>query len=179
MIEQIKNILLAGMSGFMLRVLTALIIFLLGFIIGRIAGRLIERALKEAELNSFLKRTANINFNAESVISGFIMYSIYFLTILASLEQLGVASIILYILAATAAVIILVSFFMAARDFLPNLIAGFYMYSKIREGNTIEIDKVKGTIEKIELLHIKIRTKSGDIIYVPNSLASRSNLRIR
>jgi small conductance mechanosensitive channel len=103
------------------------------------------------------------------------------LSLVAALEQLGIANMILYFISATIILIILISFFIAIRDFIPNVMAGFYLYSKekLKDGNKIEINDIKGTLEHIDLLQVKIKTKKGDIIYIPNSTVIKSRIKLK
>ena len=140
----------------------AILIFLVGFILGNISGKLLYKFLKEIEVNSILKNLTGLKLNLDHLISNIISYAIYFLALVAALEQLGIANIILYLLSAAVIIVILVSFFIAIRDFIPNLIAGFYLYSKekLKDGCKIEVEDIKGTLLHVDLLHVRIKTTS-------------------
>ncbi|MBT3720625.1 mechanosensitive ion channel [archaeon] len=159
----------------------AILIFLVGFILGNISGKLLYKFLKEIEVNSILKNLTGLKLNLDHLISNIISYAIYFLALVAALEQLGIANIILYLLSAAVIIVILVSFFIAIRDFIPNLIAGFYLYSKekLKDGCKIEVEDIKGTLLHVDLLHVRIKTKNGDIIYIPNSKVIKSKIKIK
>jgi len=178
-IEKIWESLVIMLSNTLLKIITALLIFFFGFVFGRLLGRVIYKMLKEAELNKFLKESTGIKINADNILSNIVTYTIYFLSVLAALEQLGLANIILYLLATAMIIILLLSFFLAVRDFLPNLISGFYLYGKMREGITVEIDNIKGKLVQVELLHLKIQTKKGDVIFIPNSLVTKAKIKIK
>ena len=45
--------------------------------------------------------------------------------------------------------------------------------SAIKEGKHIEIKELSGVIEHVGYLETKIKTSSGDVLYVPNSLLSK------
>ena len=165
----------------LLRMGFAILIFLIGFAIGNILGKIVYKLLKEIEINKILKKITGIKLNLDHIISNTLSYSIYFLSVVAALDQMGIANTILYLISGTIIIFILLSFFIAIRDFVPNLVAGFYLYSKekLKEGSKIEINNIKGTLEKIDLLQVKIKTKKDDIIYIPNSTVIKSKMKIK
>ena len=124
----------------------AILTFLLGFILGKIVERVVYKVLKEIELNNLIKNSTGLRLNADHIISHILSYTIYFLSLVAALEQIGLANTILYLLSAAAIAIILISFFLAIRDFIPNVMAGFYLYTKenLKDGKFVEIDDIKG-----------------------------------
>lgn len=164
-----------------LKIVAAILIFLLGFVLGKVVGRIIYKMLKEIEINKFLKTATGMRINADHLISNFISYAIYFLSLVAALEQIGIANIILYLLSATVILVILLSFFLSIRDFLPNLIAGIYLYSRanLKEGSYIELNGIKGELLQIDLFQVKIKTKQGDIFHIPNSVVAKSKIKVR
>lgn len=165
----------------LLRMGLAILIFLAGFIIGNILGKVIYKLLKEIEINTILKNLTGIKLNLDHLISNIISYAIYFLSLVAALEQLGIANTILYLISGTIILFILISFFVAIRDFIPNLVAGFYLYSKekLKDGCKIEINDIRGTLEHVDLLQVKVLTKKGDIIYIPNSTVIKSKIKVK
>lgn len=164
-----------------LRVVAAILIFLLGFVLGKVVGRIIYKMLKEVEINKFLKTATGMRINADHLISNIVSYAIYFLSLVAALEQIGIANIILYLLSATIILVILLSFFLSIRDFLPNLISGIYLYSRanLKEGSYIELNGIKGELLQIDLFQVKIKTKQGDIFHIPNSVVAKSKIKVR
>jgi small-conductance mechanosensitive channel len=153
------------LSETFLRIVFAILIFLFGLILGKLMGRVVYRMLSEIEINKFIKKSTGFKINADHIVSNFISYSIYFLAIVAGLEQVGIANIMLYLL--SAAIII--------------ILAGIYLYGqeKIKEGAIVEIDKIKGELTHIDLLHMKVKTKSGDIFFIPNSIAAKTLIKVK
>jgi small-conductance mechanosensitive channel len=181
LIQTVFNEILSALNQNILKIFVAMLIFFFGFILGKLLGRIIYKALEEIELNNFLKNSLKAKINASHLIGTFVSYAIYFFALIASLEQLGIANAVLYIIAAFVVLILLISFFIALREIIPNFISGIYLYSRehLEEGKQIEINEIKGTIMHIDLFHIKIKTKSGDLIYIPNSLAAKSKIKIK
>ncbi len=179
-IEPLLNI-VNSLNRTFLKLVVAILIFLLGFVLGKVLGRIIYKMLNEIEINKFLKTATGMRINADHLVSSFISYAVYFLSLVAALEQIGIANIILYLLSATVILIILLSFFLSIRDFLPNLISGIYLYSraKLKEGSFIELNGIKGELLQIDLFQVKIKTKQGDIYHIPNSVVAKSKIKIR
>jgi small-conductance mechanosensitive channel len=169
------------LSETFLRIVFAILIFLFGLILGKLMGRVVYRMLSEIEINKFIKKSTGFKINADHIVSNFISYSIYFLAIVAGLEQVGIANIMLYLLSAAIIIILVISFFISIRDFIPNFLAGIYLYGqeKIKEGAIVEIDKIKGELTHIDLLHMKVKTKSGDIFFIPNSIAAKTLIKVK
>jgi len=173
--------LLSGISDAVIKIIFALFTLLLGLIIGKLMEKLLTKVLKEIELNDYVKKNLKIKVNAEHLISIVVSYVIYFLAIVASLEQLGVVNTVLTIIALITLGILFISFFLTAREFIPNFTAGLYLYRKERleEGSYVEIGDLKGEIIKIDLFHVKILAKNGDLLYIPNITVLRSEIKVR
>lgn len=155
------------------------IILLAGFILARIVGKFIERLLAEVELNNIIRKATDTKTRAEEWISSIITYLIYFITIIMALAQLGVETYIIYLISAAIILIIVISVFLGIKDFVPNLVAGFFIYRKgfLNEGDFIEYKSIKGKVIKITLVETRIETKGNDIIYIPNSLLAKSEFK--
>jgi len=158
-------------------IITAIIILLIGFIIAKLIGRLVQRVLHEAELDNILKKAgAKVSF--EAALSHISEYFIYFITIIFALNQLGITTFVLYALAIAAICVLAVSVFLGLRDFIPNFFAGWYIYRKdlIKEGKQVKINGIQGKVAKLSLLDTRIKTKKGDLIYMPNSVVIKSKI---
>ena len=158
------------LNRFFTRFAVALVILLIGLILGRVLGRFLKKFLHEIELDKLAKK-AGVKFSLESVLSQILTYIIYFFTVIWALNELGLTTTILNMVSAAALVLIIISFLIAIKDFLPNMIAGFFIYQKgiIKVGDKIKIDKLEGKVSKISLVETEITTKKGDTIFVPNS----------
>src|SRR3989338_2086573 len=95
-----------------------------------------------------------------------------------ALDVLGLASFIGYVFSAIILLIIIGSFLVASKDFLPNIIAGIMIYRKklFTVNETIEIDFCEGKVISFNLFETKLKTKSGDIIHIPNSFITQKKL---
>ena len=64
---------------------------------------------------------------------------------------------------------------LAVKDFIPNFVAGLTLYQKrnIKPGEKILVNNIEGEILNISLLETKVRTRNGDIVYIPNSILTK------
>lgn len=152
------------------KIVIAFIIVLTGIIIGKISGRLIYKILSEIELNKAFKRATSFNWKIDKLLGQLASYFIYFIFIMWALEAIGLSSVILNIIAGGLILLIVVAIALSVKDFIPNMIAGMFiqMRNTIREGDTIQIENVKGKVISIGLVETKIEN-GADMIYVPNS----------
>jgi small conductance mechanosensitive channel len=155
---------------YLINIVFALIVVLIGFGIARFVKKLIFHLLNEINFAGLIfngnKKPKNLNRKVANITE----YIIYFFVIVIALNQLGVTSIILYLI--TAAVLILIILFIAfsIKDFIPNFFAGLSIKHKqmIKKGDFIEFKDSVGVVDEINLSEIKVRNKRGDIIIIPN-----------
>ncbi|MEM3374159.1 MAG: mechanosensitive ion channel [Candidatus Woesearchaeota archaeon] len=174
------NDLLKNLNTTLTRILLALIVFFLGFIVGKVLGKATYRILNDNQVNKKLEKKG-IKINAEEILSLIVSYVIYFITILYTLEILNIANTLITFFVLMIFLLILISIFIALIDLFPNFIAGLYLYSKekLEINNKVKIDNIEGRLLKKELFHLVIETKKGDLIYIPNSSALKSNIIIK
>ncbi len=163
------------LSGIMNRLIIAVIIILIGFIIGRLLGRLSYRVLHELDIDKVARQAANVKFSVEKAFSKFVAFFIYFIAIIAALSQLGLTTTILHMIAAAVLLVVVLSFVLGIKDFIPNMIAGFHLSRKsmLGEGDLIKFRGAEGKVVRMEIAETKIMTKKGDILFIPNSLLSK------
>jgi len=168
----------ASTSGIFYKFIVSIVILLIGFILGKILGRLIYKFLHSFEVNETLSKLTRTTLKVEEIAETFTTYFVYFITIVIVLQQIGLASTILHMIAAGVIILIILSTFLGVKDFIPNAIAGFFMQNnkKFRVGQVIKVKGMQGKIIEITLLETKIETKSGDVIYIPNSVLNRTEV---
>lgn len=175
---EIINIAYSFASNYLTNLVVAVIIILLGFIMGKIVGRLLQKILSEIELNNIIKKATHIKINLEEIISSFITYFIYFISIVMALSQLGLTTTVLNMISGAVIVVIIISIFLGIKDFVPNLIAGIFIHRKgfVNEGDRIRVKGIEGKIVHINLVETRIKTKKGDLMYVPNTMLTRNEV---
>ncbi len=165
-------------SGVFYKFIVSIVILLIGFILGKIMGRLIYKFLHSFEVNDTFSKLTNTTLKIEEIAESFTTYFLYFVTIVIVLQQIGLASTILHMIAAGIILLIILSTFLGIKDFIPNAIAGFFMQShrKFKIGQVIKVKGMQGKIIEITLLETKMETKSGDIIFIPNSVLNKTEV---
>ena len=168
----------AFLQPVVLKLLTPLIIVLLGFIVGKISGKLILKALKQINLDQNFKNITGLKFKLSSFCSGFVTYFIYFVALVLALKELGIDTFIFNIIALAIIIVILISLILAIKDFVPNVMAGILIKQKkfFKKGDKIHIFNVEGIVQEIGLFETKIKSKKKDIILVPNNLFMKNKI---
>ena len=167
-------------SGVFANILLAISILLIGFIIGKVLGRLIKKVLHDFKLDPALKKSIGLKISLENMISSFISYSIFLISILMALNQVGVTAFILNIIATAIILLITVSIILALKDLVPNFFAGIKIAQKemVKPGDTISFDKITAKVVDVTVTETKLESKSGDIIFIPNSLLLKKIIKI-
>ncbi|MBW3015217.1 mechanosensitive ion channel [Candidatus Woesearchaeota archaeon] len=168
-------------SSFFESIVVAVVILFIGFIIAKIVSKIIQSGLKEIELNKILKNAGVKKVNLEKGISKIIFYFIIFFSVIMALNQLGIATTILNIIAAGAVILIVLTLVLAIKDFIPNAFAGLIMQKRgfFREGDYIKVDELEGRVVKINMTETEIQTDKGDLIFVPNSTLYKKNFSVK
>jgi small conductance mechanosensitive channel len=165
-------------SDLLNRIVVALIIILIGVILGKVLSRIIHKMLKEVKLNKIIKDASGIKVSFEEIISHFVLYFIYFVSIVMALRHIGIATDILNIISAVVIILIGVFILMSVKDFIPNIISGIILHQKatIQEGDIIVFNNITGKVVSLTLLETKLQTKSGDLIIIPNSNLTKNEI---
>ena len=158
----------------------ALIMLLTGFIAGRLVGRIVGRLLHEIEVDRTLEKrgwTMPIEESAATLVS----YLIYFGAILVAINHIGLTQVFLYMITGGAVLLVVVGTLLGIKDFIPNFIAGIFMYRKqmYRVGQSVIIKNVEGNVRQINIIETQIDTKEGDRIFIPNSLLIKSQVVVK
>ncbi len=154
-----------------INVITAFLIIILGLVIGSIFDNIIRRFLRGLEINSVLEEHLKIKLQLEQNLSTFVKYMIYFVAIIIALDKLGVPTKILRIVFIVLFILVIIFVVLAFKDWVPNLLSGFYILrnNKIKIGDIIKVNGVKGKVIAVNLIETKIETNNNEIIFIPNS----------
>lgn len=157
----------------------SVIIILTGLILGRILGKLIQRVLSELEIDANVKKIFGLSTKLEEIIGLAITYIIYFIAFTMAIANLGLHTYVVYVISSAALILILISMFLGIKDFMPNVISGMLIRRKgvLKEGDFVQYDTIKGEIIKMSIVDTRIKTATGDIIYIPNSLLAKSEIK--
>jgi small conductance mechanosensitive channel len=168
----------ASTTGLFYKFVVSIVLLLIGFILGKVFGRLLFKFLHSFEVNEAFHKLTGVTLKIEEIAETFTTYFIYFITIVLVLQQIGLATTILHLIAAGIIILIVLSTFLGIKDFIPNAVAGFFIISKkeLKVGQKIKVKGLTGRIIEITLVETKIETKTGDIIFIPNSVLSKTEV---
>ena len=164
------------LSDFTLNLIAAIVILLVGLVVGRFLGNLTRKILHELELDKLLREQTRFKIPLEQFLGSLVKFIVYFIAIIFALDQLGLQTAILNIILAIIIIVIVIFMILAIKDFIPNLMAGLFLHQKrnIKPGERIEVNNVEGEVVNITLTETKLRTRSGEIVYIPNSVLTKN-----
>ncbi len=157
--------------------IAAVVVLLLSLIIGRVLERVIIKLLHELDTNKILKKHG-IKAPVEELSGVIIKYLVYIIGVILALNQLGLTRLILNILLFSFLILILAFIILAVKDFIPNVIAGFFIRQKeqIKQNDFIKVNNTEGKVVKVDLIETKIKTRNNDLIFIPNSILIKSRI---
>ena len=123
----------------------------------------------------------NVRQDVEKWISIIISSMIYLLFIVLFLNQLGIRSVVLYLVVGAVLMLLILTILVGLKDVIPNFIGWIVLQKKgqLKEGRKVEVKEISGTVERVGYLETEIRTEQGDILYVPNSLFLKSKYKLK
>ncbi len=145
--EQVSNLI-----NFLPKLLLAIVFFAVGTFVATFIRDLIRSA------------TSSLGIGAGKIISNGVFYFLFIIITLTALEQAGMdtslitSNLLLIIGAILAAAAI--SYGFASREILSNILAAFFSRRTFKEGQTIEVDGVRGKI--VEVTNISVTIRSGE-----------------
>lgn len=166
-------------SGNLNRVIAAIVVLLIAFLVARFLGNLTIKILRELNTNKILKESFGIRAPVEEIFGKAIYYLILFIGVIMALNQLGLSTIILYIILIIILLIVISFVILAIKDFVPNVFASFWIHQKkiIEVGDLIEFKDVSGKVVEINLTETRIEASDKEIVLVPNSLLLREKIK--
>jgi len=154
----------ALLAAYGLKLLFAIIIFVVGRLVAKLFGKLIERVMEKRNVEETLR----------SFVGNLIYYALLTFVVLAALGQLGIqtTSFIAVIGAAGLAI------GLALQGSLANFASGFLMimFRPFKVGDLIEGAGVIGTVESLQIFTTQLRTADNKKIIIPNSSLTGGNI---
>jgi len=147
---------------FIPRLVGAVLIVVIGFMIADFFGKVFEEAARR-----FLREE-----NVAALSGGVIKYSMAIISITMALALIGLDTISLNIMLALLLGSVAVLLMLGMKDTFPNFVAGIQIRDGIKPGDRIRVGEYTGVVEKLEPLHIVLRS-GHDRITVPNALVSK------
>lgn len=168
-------------SSFIVKLVAAIVILLIGFILGGVVSKVLKKVLKEININNVLREQAGIKIPFEEFVSSLGKYVVYFIALIMALNQLEITTTVLQIILIIILVIIVTLVILAFKDYIPNMVAGFIIFQrkKISEGQIIKVKGIEGKIIEIGLIETKIRTNKKEYVYIPNSILNKNEVFLK
>lgn len=150
---------ISKLIGYLPNLLVAITVFIVGAYIATFVRDIIRGATK------------SLGISTGKLISSFVFYLLFTLVSLTSLEQAGVdtsiiTSNLLLIMGAVLGAAS-ISYAIASKDVLANILASFFSRKTFQLGQTIEIDGEKGKIVAINKISVTIQNEAQEKIVIP------------
>jgi small-conductance mechanosensitive channel len=170
----------ATLQSYFYTIIVAVIILLVGFALGILAKKLVYRVLKEVGLNKIMS-SVGVTIDVEKSVSIVVSFVIYLITIVFFLNQLGITSVVLYLVLGGIITLIILTFLVGLKDVIPNFVAWIVIQrrGKVKHGRRVEIREIAGTVERVGFLETEIRTHNDDVLYVPNVLFIKNKFKMK
>jgi len=161
-----------------LHIVIAITIGTVGVFLGRAFGRVARGLVERLDLTKNLDE-AGVKFEPEIFAETIVKYIVYIASFIAALNYLGITPILLNVIFIGLIIVIILAAFLGLKDFIPNIIAGFYIISvnKIRKGDNIKVSDVSGKVAEISLTETTIIHKGNKII-IPNNTIMKEQITI-
>ncbi len=161
-------------------IVVSIIILMIGFALGIIIQKILTKVLKGVELNHVASKVG-ITYNLEKWVSVIASYVIYLVSIVFFLINLGITSIVLYLILGAVLMLLILTLIVGLKDIIPNLVAWLILHKdeRITVGRRVEVKEISGRVEKIGYLETEIITEYGDTLYVPNILFLKSKFKVK
>lgn len=145
---------------FLDKILLILIVLVVSFLIIHISAYLINKVIKHFD----------VDITISTLMKSVIKYFIYLICFIVILEILGINVTGLMISLGVVGLII----GLAGRDVLSNFISGIFILSDktIKIGEIIEVEDIKGKVEKLGFRTTTLITSDHSIVTIPNSVLS-------
>lgn len=140
-----------------------LFIALMFFVIGTYIAGFIRDVIRGA--------TSSIGISSGKMISNVVFYFLFVVVTITALEQTGLDTTLitsnLLLIIGTVLFAGAISYGIASKDVLSNILAGFFSKRTFREGQIIEIDGIRGQIIETSNISITIRSSAKEKIIIP------------
>ncbi|MFT5885163.1 MAG: small-conductance mechanosensitive channel [Arcticibacterium sp.] len=151
---------IAKLMTYLPNLLIAIVIFIVGTTIAKVVAEVIKGA------------TSSMGIGAGKMVSEFVYYLLFIVVTLTALGQAGVDTsiitsnlfMILGAILATASI----SYGIASKQVLANILASYFNKSSFKVGETIEMGSIKGEIVEINSMSVVLKTKDN-YISIPSS----------
>ncbi|QQS29750.1 MAG: mechanosensitive ion channel [Sphingobacteriales bacterium] len=158
--EQISKLI-----GFLPTLLSGIVIFIIGLYIATFFKEIVAAA------------TTSLSVTGGRIISGFVFYFLVVIISITALDQIGIdTSIITSNVVLILGAILLaasISYGIASKTILANMLAAFYSRKTFRVGQYIRIDDIEGEILSIDTIALTLQTETDKVVIPTHELISK------
>ena len=163
--------LIKSFIAFMPKIISALIIIVLGMMFAQFLRR------------SIIDRPATIGSNSAKTLGNAIFGIMSVVIVLVALEQLEIETELLHGVIMLVVAGLMLSLALAvgfgAREVAHNLLTGIYAREHFKTGDTIEIDEITGTVKEVSTLNTIITVTAGEEVSIPNGSLYKQLIKIK
>ena len=154
---------------------SAIIILFIGIVIANLSSKLIKRLIRESKTHKFANKKLGKDLKLDIYLSSLTKYSLYVLTFLLVLKEIGVDASQLRMAVFTVLIVLVVLIVLGFKEVIPSALFGLYLLQskKIKTGSTININGVKGKVIGVNLVETRVETEQNEEISIPNVLVFR------
>ncbi|MEE5991955.1 MAG: mechanosensitive ion channel family protein [Oscillospiraceae bacterium] len=158
----------SAMLDFLKGIFPSLVFALLTFTCGILLTKALMKAIRKALGGKAIDRTAS------TFLQSLIQVALYVLVTIITLSVLKVPMTSIITVIGTMGLAI----GLALQDSLSHVAGGFLLlFTKpLQVGDFISVNGISGTVERIEILHTRIRTPDGLTVFIPNGTLSSSTI---
>lgn len=158
----------------LIQFLPKLLIAIMFFVVGTFIATFIRDIIKGA--------TSSIGISTGKLLSTFVFYLFMMIVTLTALEQAGLDTTIitsnLLLILGTILLAGAISYGLASKDVLSNILASFFSRKTFGIGQTIEVEDVRGTIVDMNNISVTVQDVKGDKIVIPTQKLINNNVTI-
>ncbi len=156
-------------------------ILFIGLVIGKLVEKFLTGILKTLATDRQVKRVLGFNVPVEELLPALLAYAIYIITVILALDNLGIGVRIVNLVLWAVIILAMISFALSIRDLVPNVVNGIALLSnrRIKEGDELRIDNIKGYVQEITLTHITLFVRNGETVIIPNSMITKKIITAR
>lgn len=173
-----------SLQSYLPRIVTVLLLGLLGVIVIRILTQMLKNFLQTSGVRNYIRETG-LSVNSVELLVGAFKAFMYLLLIQLLITQLNIGSTFIneIINASSWAVAFLAAslLFWGFKDLFQNFAAGIYLKNSriVRPGEEVKVDDESGEIRDISLFSTTVNTDSGYTVLTPNAEIMDTNLRFK
>ena len=153
-------------------------ILVIGVVMGQAIEKLVIKIARVMKINRYAKKVG-VHVALERGIAALLKFIIYTLALLLALQTVGLTRQVFNIVAIILFILVVAFILLGLRDFILNAVAGMALSWKkfIAVNNNITFRTIQGKVIERGVLQIRVKTKKGDTISIPNWLLLREPLQ--